>query len=128
MVKYFDAWNAHKKQIHDGGENKLYHAREVWWCNLGINIGFEQDGSGDSGERPILVLKGFSRQVCLAVPLTTSEKKNPYHFPLGKIGDRNSFAIISQIRLIDTKRLINKVCTIDEALFEDIRKAAKALL
>ena len=28
------------------GENKFYKPKEVWWCNLGINVGFEQDGSG----------------------------------------------------------------------------------
>lgn len=36
--------------------------------------------------------------------------------------------IISQIRLIDTKRLINKIGYIESALFEDIRKAVKDLL
>jgi len=128
MTKDFDVWNVCKQGIHYAAENKLYHAREVWWCALGINIGFEQDGAGVSGERPVLILKGFSKQVCLVIPLTTSAKKNPYHLALGKIGGRDSFAIMSQIRLIDTKRLINKVAVIEQSLFDKIRKTAKALI
>ena len=101
MQKDFDSWNKNKKRIHAENENKLYHEREVWWCSLGVNVGFEQDGTGVDNERPVLILKGFSKQVCLVMPLTTSEKKNPYHASLGKVDGRNAFAIISQIRLID---------------------------
>ena len=128
MTKDFDRWSEDKKKIHAQHEEKLYHAREIWWCALGVNIGFEQDGSGINAQRPVLVLKGFSKQVCLIIPLTTSTKTNPYHFALGKVDGREAFAIMSQIRLIDTKRLINKVGVIDKVLFESIRKTAKDML
>ncbi|HEY4479648.1 MAG TPA: type II toxin-antitoxin system PemK/MazF family toxin [Candidatus Paceibacterota bacterium] len=128
MKKDFNKWNKKKKYIHAQAENKLYHEREVWWCALGVNIGYEQDGTGDGGERPVLILKGFSRQVCLAIPLTTSKKKNPYHISLGIIGGKEASVIISQIRLLDTKRLINKIGVVDHKLFEQIRKSAKDLL
>lgn len=128
MRKDFDAWNKNKKRIHAENENKLYHEREVWWCSLGVNVGFEQDGTGTDGERPVLILKGFSKQVCLIMPLTTSEKKNPYHVSLEIVGGKNAFAIISQIRLIDTKRLINKIGFVNHKIFEKIRKDAKDLL
>lgn len=128
MFKDFDTWNAQKKEIHESGENKFYGPREVWWCSLGTNIGFEQDGTGEAGERPVLVLKGFSKDVCLVIPLTTSTKKNLYHVPMGEIDGRKASAIISQIRLVDTKRFINKVTMIEESLFEEIRKAVKNLI
>jgi len=128
MYKKFDDWNKSKKNIHNEGVNKLYHKREVWWCALGVNIGFEQDGTSKDAERPVLILKGFSKDVCLIVPLTTSAKKNPYHIALGKIDDKNALAIVSQIRLIDTKRLVNKIGFIDKDLFQNIRKVIKDLL
>jgi len=128
MEKDFDKWNENKKQIHLVGESKLYHEREVWWCNLGVNIGFEQDGSGETGERPVLILRGFSKDVCLIIPLTTSIKKNPYHFSLGKIDEREAFAIVSQIRLVDTKRLVNKIGFIDPKIFGELKKTVKGLL
>ncbi|MBI5005426.1 MAG: type II toxin-antitoxin system PemK/MazF family toxin [Candidatus Lloydbacteria bacterium] len=127
-LKNFDVWNDRKKNIHKNGLGKLYSAREVWWCSLGINIGFEQDGTGKDNERPVLVMKGFSRQVCLIIPLTTSTKKNPYHVAIGEVDGKNAFAIISQIRLVDTKRLINKIGFIDKDLFDKIRKTVKDML
>ena len=45
MQKDFDGWNKRKKDIHYNGESKLYHTREIWWCNLGVNIGSKQDGA-----------------------------------------------------------------------------------
>jgi mRNA-degrading endonuclease toxin of MazEF toxin-antitoxin module len=128
MHKKFDDWNESKKYIHGDGMSKFYHDREVWWCSLGVNIGFEQDGTNKDAERPVLILKGFSKDVCLIVPLTTSVKKNPYHIALGKVGDKNAFAIVSQIRLVDTKRLVNKIGFIDKDLFQKIRKVIKDLL
>ena len=125
MQKNFDKWNESKKQIHLEAENKLYHKREIWWCMLGLNIGYEQDGTGDNESRPVLILKGFSKQVCVVLPLTTSDKKNPYHSPIGKIDGKEAWVIVSQIRLIDTKRLINKIGVLEKKLFEGIRKAAK---
>ena len=127
MISDFDIWNIKKQTIHQQGENKLYHEREIWWCSLGVNIGFEQNGSGNDAQRPVLILKGFSKHVCIAIPLTTSKKKNPYHVGLNIIDGKEAFAIISQIRLIDTKRLINKVGVLDKDLFEHIRKTAKQL-
>jgi mRNA interferase MazF len=128
MHKKFDDWNENKKLLHNEGSSKLYHEREVWWCALGVNIGFEQDGTRKSAERPVLILKGFSKDVCLIVPLTTSKKKNPYHIALGKIDDKEAFVITSQVRLIDTKRLVNKIEFIDKDMFQKIRKVIKDLL
>jgi len=123
-MKKFDDWNIQKKEL-DGGAVKLYKAREIWWCSLGVNVGFEQDGVGDSFHRPVIVLKGFSKQVCVIVPLTTSIKNNPYHLPLGQINERNSFAIISQIKLIDTRRLVDKVGMLNQEKFTELKNAIK---
>jgi len=128
MEKDFNKWNELKKTVHGEGEYKFYRAREAWWCALGLNIGFEQDGTGESYDRPILILKGFSKHVCLVVPLTTSRKKNPYHFDVGMVDGKEASAIISQIRLIDTKRLVDKIGFLEISVFERIRKAVKELL
>lgn len=128
MSKNFDSWNIQKKEIHESGEGRFYRAREIWWCSLGINIGFEQDGTGKTADRPVLILKPFSRHVCLILPLTSSTKENPYHFALGEIEGRQAFAIISQIRLIDTRRLTNRIGILEESLFSEIRKAIRNLI
>lgn len=128
MQKDFDNWNNQKKSIHLSGENKFYHSRETWWCSLGVNVGFEQDGTGEEKQRPILILKGFNKHVCLIIPLTTSHKKNIYNISVGVIDKKKASAIISQVRLIDTKRLSNKIGMLDKTLFEEIKKAVKNLI
>jgi len=127
-MKDFDIWNRQKKEINTGGESKFYKPRDIWWCSLGVNVGFEQDGTGSAYERPVLILRGFSKETCLVVPLTTSKKTNKYLISIGGVDGRDAQVIISQIRLIDTKRLINKVDVLDKKTFEEIRKTAKDLL
>lgn len=128
MQKDFDGWNEEKKVANAREDILLYHERDVRWCRLGTNIGFEQDGTGADHSRPILILRGFSRSACLIVPLTTSTKQNPYHVSAGIIGNRPASAIISQVRLIDTKRLDQKIAILDKDIFEEIRKAVKDML
>ncbi|MGP8322150.1 MAG: type II toxin-antitoxin system PemK/MazF family toxin [Methanosarcinaceae archaeon] len=127
-TKNFDEWNIQKKEIHNSGINKFYRDREIWWCDLGINIGFEQDGTREEKSRPVLILKGLSRNTCLIMPLTTSSERHPMRIFLGKIVNRNASAIISQIRVIDTKRLFKKINVLDKEKFEEIRKAVKNLI
>ena len=55
MEKDFDTWNENKKKIHAKMSAVFYHEREVWWCALGVNVGYEQDGSGPEYYRPVLV-------------------------------------------------------------------------
>lgn len=127
MSKDFDTWNIKKKELETNKPN-FYRERDIRWCSLGINLGYEQDGTSESYRRPVLILKGFSRNVCLIIPLTTSHKKNKYHFSLGLVSGRESFAILSQIRLIDTKRLHDRLSVVDKKLFNEIKNSIKELL
>ncbi len=129
MKKDFDSWNKRKKEI-DGLEDylPLYHERQIRWCRLGVNVGFEQDGTGKGFSRPVLIMKGLSRNVCVIVPLTTTIKDNKYYMPVGIVDGKKAAAIISQIRLIDTKRLYKQISTLDKDTFAKIQKAIKDLL
>ena len=128
MKKGFDIWNKEKKRIHETEENRFYKPREIWWCSIGLNIGFEQDGTSLKYQRPVLVLRGFSRQVCWVIPLTTARKNNPYHIKIGEIDGQKCFAIISQLKLVDTKRFTNRMTIVDKIIFEKIRKAVRDLI
>lgn len=125
MKKDFDLWNQYKKDIEADHDNVLYQKRDIWWCRLGVNVGYEQDGTGKEFERPVVVLYGFSKQVCLVVPLTTSTKKNRYHISAGKVHGKDAYAITSQIRLIDTKRLFKKMGKIPQDTCIEIQKAIR---
>lgn len=121
MEKDFDSWNKKKKTLNNRG-SFFYHEREVWWCSLGINIGFEQDGKGEDFSRPVLVIKGFSRNVLLCIPLTTKLKEGKYYHEISLKDNIGRKVILSQIRLIDSKRLEEKICTIDEMQFDAIKQ------
>jgi mRNA interferase MazF len=128
MKKDFDGWNEKKKQASERDKAPFCHEREIWWCALGVNIGFEQDGSGNEYRRPILVLRGLSAETCLAIPLTASAKRHPLRPFIGKVENKDAHALLSQMRVIDTKRLVRKIGYLDKAIFEDIRKAAREML
>jgi mRNA interferase MazF len=129
-VKQFERWGAVKEEIHnqDSAVPLRYHTRELWWVSLGVNIGYEQDGNGDKSQRPVVILKGFSANTCLVIPLTTSAKEHMYRVPVGIIDGENAVAHISQIRVIDVRRLIKKIGMLDSVIFELVRKKAKDML
>ena len=127
MEKNFDKWNGRKKELHYSVFTDYVHTREVWWCSLGVNIGFEEDGKNELFERPVLVLKKFNKEVVLIVPLTTRLKKNIYQVNFVHQGNEFS-AIISQMRLVSTRRLQRKIYQMDSKIFAAIRDAIKGML
>ena len=111
-MKDFDGWSERKKAISESTFDDYVHAREVWWCAIGVNIGVEADGKHDHFERPVLVLRKFSKDAVLVVCLTSRAKPdNPYHVVYSHDG-REFAAIISQVRLVSTKRLIRKLFSV----------------
>ena len=128
MKKDFDRWNEQKKTIDDRQKSPFCHERELWWCTLGVNIGSEQDGSNIEYRRPILILKGLSKQTCLVIPLTTSTHTHKLRPSIGLVEDEQAHALLSQMRVIDTKRLVRKIGNLDKQIFDDIRKTVKDML
>ena len=126
MQKDFDRWNEEKKKTH-GEKPRLYTVREIWWCRLGVNVCTEQDGRGEWYVRPCLILRGFGPNACLVIPLTTSVREHPLRVPVGIIDGREARANLSQLRVVDTRRLERKIGFLDKETFTKIRKAAKGL-
>ncbi len=122
MEKDFQKWHFKKSFLNNKSTRLFFHEREVWWCSLGVNVGFEQDGKGKFFTRPVLVLKKFNKEIFWALPLTTKIKESKFYTPIF-LGDQISRnVILSQIRLIDAKRLIDKMGTISRENYELIKK------
>ncbi len=128
MKKDFDAWNERKKSIQQNTQEIYFNEAEVWWCTLGVNIGHEQDGVGNLAQRPVLVLKKLSAETCVVVPLTSSHKTHPLRIFVGITNERKSYAILSQLRVVDTKRFMERIIIIESDRFEEVRNAAKDML
>lgn len=127
MEKDFDQWNEVKKRT-DAEQPRLYTVREIWWCRFGVNIGTEQNGDEEKFLRPALILRGFGADACLIVPLTTSTRKHPLRIAMGLVDGREARANLSQTRVVDTCRLVEKIGFLEKDIFADIRKAARDLL
>ncbi len=126
MQKDFDKWNKIKKKT-ELEQSRLYTVREIWWCRFGVNIGTEQDGKGKWYVRPCVILRGFGPNACLVIPLTTSPRKHTLRVPIGKIEEEEAKANLSQIRVIDTRRLEEKIGFLDKNMFINLRKAVREL-
>lgn len=127
MLKDFTKWFKGKTNVHNEKARPFFHEGEVWSATLGANIGFEQDGRGEQYLRPIVVIKKFNKEICWGVPLTKNQKRGPYYFSFVLNGE-TSTAILSQIRLVDAKRLFYRIGTVTETDFAEMKKRLKALL
>ena len=102
--KDFDGWNIQKKKTDNFENKKTFHEREIWFIKIGENIGFEQNGKGGKFLRPVIVYRKFSKNVFLGIPLTRANKEGKFYNNFNFQGKRSN-AILSQIRLFDSKRL-----------------------
>lgn len=117
-------WHKIKAYLDEIDVKNIYcKPREVWWASVGVNIGHEEDGKNKKFGRPILILKNFNKHLILAIPLTSKIKLNKtYYYKF--IFSQKEFVsvIISQIRLLSSKRLFRKIGFIDERDFLEIKK------
>ena len=126
MTKDFDGWNEAKKRT-DIGAVRFYTVREIWWCRLGVNIGTEQDGKGKKYVRPCVIIYSFGKDACLVIPLTTSTRTHPLRIDIGTVYGEPAKANISQMRVIDTRRLLKKIEFLDKTPFAELKKHIRGL-
>ena len=127
MEKY-DKWNEVKKSLNNKNELIYFKEREIYWANIGNNIGFEQNGKGDDFTRPLLVFKKFSNNMFFGIPLSTqSKKEGSFFFEFSFKADEVSTALIVQGRLFDAKRLDRKMGKISVDDYDKLKLKFKGL-
>jgi len=130
MSKNFEKWHRKKTEIDTIEKIPFFHEREIWFCYLGLNVGFEQDGKSDDFLRPVIIFRKFNNKIFWAIPLTKPKQKkknSPYFFYFSFMQNIESVAILSQIRLIDAKRLARMIGTISEGDFVSVKEKLKEL-
>lgn len=119
----FWRWHRLKANINNATARKFYFSdRDIWWASLGVNIGHEEDGKNINFERPVLILKKFNQHLILVIPL--SRKVKPDKFYYHQLFFKGAFvsALICQIRLLSSKRLIRKLARLDTLAFICIKQ------
>lgn len=128
IEKDFASWMRMKERIHKKERDILFHAQEVWWCSLGANVGVEADGKNTLFERPVVVFRKLNSEMFWALPLTSKMKdERPYHFKL-TLQNRPQVILLSQMRVLSTKRLIRRLTKLSDREFAMLRECMYAYI
>ena len=115
--RYID-WTKLKVSLNISKQNLFPRKKEIWWINLGQNIGVEANGKSDRFERPILVIKAFNIHSFLVAPISSKIKQGEYIFEFtNNFGERN-VVNLSQLRTVSAKRFIRKINLLPDQDFE----------
>lgn len=129
--KNFDDWNNIKKSTDKNEIALKIRAGEIRWCRFGVNIGKEIIGKGKTFRRPVLILKKFSGDVFLGLPLTTKNHTGDWYYSIKHISIIDNIErsiILNQARVLDRKRLEEKLFEVPEKELEKIKKAYCSLI
>jgi mRNA-degrading endonuclease toxin of MazEF toxin-antitoxin module len=121
MEKNFNNWNLLKQKLDQRKTLPSFEEKEIWWCHLGLNVGDEENGKGDSYHRPVLIIKKFNNRLFSAVPLTTQIKEKHYYRKI-VFKEREQCVILSQFRVLDSKRLDRKMGKLSKKQYKEIRE------
>jgi mRNA interferase MazF len=121
-MKDFVAWTKTKTQLEAREVVPEFTERDIWWCSLGENIGYEEDGKNQHFERPVCVLKKFNKDIFIGLPLTSTQKQNRYYFPYA-LHETEGSIVLSQCRLLSAKRLQRKLSRMGRGSFSKLKNA-----
>jgi mRNA-degrading endonuclease toxin of MazEF toxin-antitoxin module len=85
------------------------------------------DGKQREFSRPALILRKYNQYSFLALPLTTNDKPSKWRVAIGAVAGREAFAVLSQLRNIDSCGLIEKKGHVDAELLGYLKKAASLM-
>ncbi|MDR0979958.1 MAG: type II toxin-antitoxin system PemK/MazF family toxin [Candidatus Nomurabacteria bacterium] len=126
-MKNYENWTPVKASLNSGKRMPSYREGNVYWASIGENIGFEQDGKGRAYTRPVLILRGFSAELVLGLPLSSQKKSGRYFLPIVLNGE-DGVLLLSQIRAIDTLRLGDKIGQVDRQMLKLIKAAVAKMI
>ena len=131
MDSQYNNWNEIKITIEYENIIVGFKERDIFYMSIGKNIGFEQDGKGENFVRPVVIIKGFNKNMFFGIPLSTKMKEGKfyYKFHFQKKDELiENIALLSQMRLFSTKRLLNKIGVISKEDFIKMKNEFKSLI
>jgi mRNA interferase MazF len=106
--------------ISDRNTAPTFKEGELWWCNIGMNIGREIFGKGKDFSRPVVIFKKIGGDSFLAIPLTKQLKNGSWYVPI-LYGNIERRALLAQIKILDQRRLIRKIGTLSASNIEELK-------
>ncbi len=127
-MKNFDKWNEVKKRTEQKQDVAYFREREIYWANIGQNIGYEQNGKGEDFMRPLLVFRKYSNKLFCGIPLSTSIREGSFFFNFQFLQDKSSCALLVQAKTFDVKRLDRKIGMMKKEDFKQLDEKIKELM
>ena len=127
----FDKWNKIKKDVNSCTVRRSFKTRDIFYMKMGHNVGFEQNGKGIDFVRPVVILKKITNDMFIGIPLSSQIKEGSwfYKFEFIKNGKTSlNIAIIPQIKMYSSKRLLNRIGKMNTENFEEIKEKVKELI
>ena len=128
MEKDFDNWNVVKKRTQDKVTTAYFREREIYWANVGQNIGNEQNGKGEDFMRPLLVFRKYNNNLFCGIPLSTTIRDGSFFYNFQFLENKSSSALLVQAKTFDVKRLDRKIGMINKNDFKLLELKFKKLM
>ena len=125
--KDFNGWIRIKAKLHFKETLRSFNEGEIWWCNIGENVGCEICGKGKDFLRPVLIITKLSRYNFIGIPLTSKEHHGSWYVEF-IFKNKIQYAVVAQIENISVYRLHHKMGEIPESDFGEILNGALCLL
>lgn len=121
FLKLFSLWNGKKQEIHFSKNTPEFSDGEIWWASLGQNISTEIFGKGNDFLRPVVILRKVFSDACVVIPLTSKGKKGSYYFHFLDHENISQYAILHQVRYLDSKRMKYKMGNMKQKDFQNLQ-------
>ena len=125
-TKEFTEWNKQKIEINrketfdkEGVPIKQASPGEIWWCGLGKNVGYEQDGKNENFSRPILILRKIDKNLLLVAPTSTKPKKGYWYIEITTVNNLSETVLLNQVKTLSVNRLDNRI---DKVKFKTLKR------
>ena len=100
----FSEWTKEKANLRYNGKLPKFpiYNNFIYWCNLGINIGSEQNKL-----RPVLILRSSKNShICTILPLTTKRLQDGFWFHID-LEEIDSTVLVEQLKVVSKIRITN---------------------
>lgn len=133
MDKVYNEWNEIKKDVNKNKRKLGIKSREIFWAKMGQNIGYEQNGKGKNFARPVIIIRKLTSDLFVGVPTSTVKRDSNDYFHQFSYEDKEKnklkvTALILQLKVFSTKRLMNKIGMITKEDFQIIVQKSKNLI
>lgn len=126
-VKDFVGWAKFAKELENRPRPTNLKSGIICWCYLGVNVGTEQDGTGENFARPALILDLLGPNQAFILPFTSRIKKGRSYMQVMVKGNPETL-IINQPRAIDMKRLGYYLDEVNDEQLQNIRRIVANLI